>query len=398
MAMSTLYNLSYTSPVQITREVYNNVGASTFTLGDTPRAFKGSTDFEIWTASTGGTQLVEDTDYSLEDLDSLYTSEAGFNVYAGIDIINGAYQSGNIYITYKIIGSYTVASLFEEGATSVNNITANYTILDDDGYEAIHVNPESGDVIVTLPTLADNTGRTLKIFVTHLGGKVTLDGEGAETVNGDAGFVMQSKYDHVTVFGGVSEWLILSGKQSYDTGWINTNDWTNRHLGSSTVNYDGLSGTFTVGELITEATSANTGIIQSDTGSVLILKNVTGTGIFTDGRELTGGTSGATADVNESTSNKNADSNLLYDFDINSYNLIYNISASTDGTENNSFNLGQSPDWTTNSYGMQIDQTDSDSAIIQTGTSGTWYMDGSGAISTVNTQDWFYKIYASRVI
>lgn len=58
--------------------------------------------------------------------------------------------------------------------------------------------------------------------------------------------------------------------------------------------YGTLVGTFTVGEIVVGTTSAATGMVVSDTGTVLTVASVTG--VFTVGGEaLTGNTSGATA-------------------------------------------------------------------------------------------------------
>jgi len=65
-------------------------------------------------------------------------------------------------------------------------------------------------------------------------------------------------------------------------------------LGS--LDYDNLSGVFVVGELVLAGTSGSQGRIVSDNGSTLALEKCIGR--FNDDEEITGGTSGATADVN----------------------------------------------------------------------------------------------------
>jgi len=105
MSKDAIYNKNTVSPVQITREHYPARGSGINTLGYVIRAFKGSTDFTIWDAASGGTQLVEDTDYTLQNVDSALTSEAGFNVYTGYQIINASYQNVNLFFTYKVITS-----------------------------------------------------------------------------------------------------------------------------------------------------------------------------------------------------------------------------------------------------------------------------------------------------
>ena len=141
------------------------------------------------------------------------------------------------------------------------------------------------------------------------------------------------------------------------------------------------------------ATSGNTGIITANTGSVLTLKDVTGTGVFIDGRELTGSDSGATADVNVST--KNADSNFTHDLNTPLSNLIVKVMISTDGTDNNSFEAGRYAD--DGSYGLNVSQVDADNILIQTSTLGILIIQGNGTIYAVNTDDYYYKIQAWKL-
>lgn len=132
MAKETFYNLSFASPVQVTREEYINVGSGDNTLGDYPRAIKGSTDFEIWDAASGGNQLTEGVDYELRNRDKVLSPKAGFDVYAGYRILNATYQTGSIFITYKIIRSYNDAEIqndvrldIDQNASDIASILAN---------------------------------------------------------------------------------------------------------------------------------------------------------------------------------------------------------------------------------------------------------------------------------
>lgn len=114
MAKSTLYNFDYASPTSVSREEYENVGAGDLILGDVQRGFKGGTDFEIWTAAVAGTQLTEGVDYELINEDSAYSALAGYEVYTGYKITNATYQSGSIFVTYKIVGSYIDADTIND--------------------------------------------------------------------------------------------------------------------------------------------------------------------------------------------------------------------------------------------------------------------------------------------
>lgn len=121
---ANIYPLNTTTPVQLTREPYYNVGSGAFVLGELSRGFFGSTDFEIWSAETGGTQLTEGVDYTLGGLNSYYTALAGQSVYTTATISNVSYQSGPIYITYKTIGTFTSAPFYnamQDGSNALMN-------------------------------------------------------------------------------------------------------------------------------------------------------------------------------------------------------------------------------------------------------------------------------------
>lgn len=121
---ANIYPLNTTTPVQLTREPYYNVGSGAFVLGELSRGFFGSTDFEIWSAETGGTQLTEGVDYTLGGLNSYYTTLAGQSVYTTVTISNVSYQSGPVYITYKTIGTFTSAPFYnamQDGSNALMN-------------------------------------------------------------------------------------------------------------------------------------------------------------------------------------------------------------------------------------------------------------------------------------
>lgn len=115
MALNTVYKYISGTNYQLTDESYADVGATTFQLGNTKRAFKGGSDLEIWNGlDSSAIQLIENTDYTPENIDYGYTDLEGFTVYSGIKIINVTYQTGTLYITYKTIGSYTDPDVFND--------------------------------------------------------------------------------------------------------------------------------------------------------------------------------------------------------------------------------------------------------------------------------------------
>jgi len=95
------------SGTQITDEIINRTSSTSLGLDhDTIM----ETGFEIWTGAGGtGTQLTLTTDYTLGSEDSALSSEAGDTIYTKVAIVNGAYHSTNLYVTYKSVGDYVDA-------------------------------------------------------------------------------------------------------------------------------------------------------------------------------------------------------------------------------------------------------------------------------------------------
>ena len=95
------------SGTQITDEIINRTSSTSLGLDhDTIM----ETGFEIWTGAGGtGTQLTLTTDYTLGSEDSALSSEAGDTIYTKVAIVNGAYHSMDLYVTYKSVGDYVDA-------------------------------------------------------------------------------------------------------------------------------------------------------------------------------------------------------------------------------------------------------------------------------------------------
>jgi hypothetical protein len=170
MSKATLFNLNIDSPAQIHAELYQDVGASTFQLGTYKRGFY---DVQIYHgADSNDTLLQLDIDYTLEEEDSAYTDMAGFAIYTGIKIINATYQVGDLFISYKCIGTYTDKDMYENIVNTlelevVRNSTvaktASYAVLNGDGYTRIECDTTAGDITITLPAKASNARRQIEI-------------------------------------------------------------------------------------------------------------------------------------------------------------------------------------------------------------------------------------------
>jgi hypothetical protein len=129
VSKSRLFNYNSQFPSLIYDELYEDVGTGGFILGDTKRAFL-ATDFYIETDDSGGTILEEGTDYQLIDEDFNYTEEVGATVYTRVQILNAAYQTGPLYISYKCCGSYTDVDV-------INNINDNFSEYLEENYSCL---------------------------------------------------------------------------------------------------------------------------------------------------------------------------------------------------------------------------------------------------------------------
>lgn len=85
--------------------------------------------------------------------------------------------------------------------------TANYTILDDDGYTVfILADAANANRTLTLPTASANSGRTIIVINNDATYKITIDGEGSEKVCGATTIDLLSQFGSVTLVCDGTEW------------------------------------------------------------------------------------------------------------------------------------------------------------------------------------------------
>lgn len=84
------------------------------------------------------------------------------------------------------------------------NRTGTFTVTDD-GNDLYVLN---GTFTVTLPAVATNNGRTL-YFLNKGPGTITLDGAGAETINGALTWLLQYRLGHAILYCDGTEWLVI---------------------------------------------------------------------------------------------------------------------------------------------------------------------------------------------
>lgn len=90
---------------------------------------------------------------------------------------------------------------------TLTNADSPYTILDGDP-DYFFLNTTAGNITINLPTVADNAGRAIRFFKTIATNIATIDGEGAETINGQLTWNLLKQYAELCVLSNASEWFI----------------------------------------------------------------------------------------------------------------------------------------------------------------------------------------------
>lgn len=305
-------------------------------------------------------------------------------------------------LAHVTAGDIAKASLINDMMPVISAISVDTTIGDDTGYIIYACTAGSDGIKVTLPTAADNTNRCYEfIKVDDTTSVIMIDGEGAETISGLTHIFLTYQYQRVKIICDGSNWYVSEGKQIYKTGMISRSDWQNVHLGTIALDYDNLSGTFQVGEIITGGTSSDTGVIIADDGSTLDLMMCTSGGVFQNNEEISGAWSSATADVNEATgSAKNLDCNFKHKLAVDCFLYTVRLLISTDGTYNNayepksfSFDKAASADLI---QGFTMYQVNANQFRVQTGEDGINVVEADGTRVRLDTEDYFYEIICKR--
>ena len=251
---------------------------------------------------------------------------------ANTDLITKQYFENNRAVSQ-------INTLLGESSYEIQNSDlTNYSKL------VISANPYTGNQIYTLPPLDVNQGKIVRVHTRTLGGKVTIQGQAGAKIGGYSSLALQSENNFLEVIAG-REWEILGYNTIYDTGWVYTTNTSNRHFGTSAFDFDNRSAPFIIGERIIEATSENTGIIQSmtnDSSGTIYVKNITGSGIWTNNRQITGLVSGSTCDVDEpSGNNVNQDTYILHDFNLSMLNIQKTFYWTESKEEADFYEIGQ---------------------------------------------------------
>ena len=135
---------------------------------------------------------------------------------SGDPIKLGIGTSTHVLTSNGTTASWQAATGGGGGGLTIHSTSANYTILDGDGYDVINVTTgSSADVTITLPTAADNAGRKITITKADTGTKfASLTPEGGNTVRGlSTGIFVLDRYESISLISdGVSNWIIEGDK------------------------------------------------------------------------------------------------------------------------------------------------------------------------------------------
>lgn len=274
-----------------------------------------------------------------------------------------------------------------------------YTVLNDDYYDSFIFNTTIQRTL-TLPVASENIGRTIVVKnLTTRPNKITVSGGDGIRFPGHLGSAISDVFlfqqgDSITLLAMTSDWFIIDRNINICSGSIACSDWTNRMMGLCHFGYDNLSGSLVTGDTVTEATSGNTGIIIYYDVSTIYLYQITGTGLFTNNRQITLSSNGATCDVDEASgSSKNQESEVQHRMDI-PFTVMRGIKFAFDEATYIPEHL-----WYDASYPAGISFvsiTTNDSFIIRLALGGVLYIiTGTGALGTINTQDSDFVFYLS---
>ena len=199
--------------------VQDSGGSNKFLTVDEDGAYVGnsrdtSAAFDI-TSTTKGLGLPNMTTTQRDAISSPKT---------GLEIWNTTTGAANVYnsaawVAFSVSTLATATPDTEGKVTSFAGIVksgikaavADYIVSDTDGFDAIEMTTSTTDRVVTLGTAADNKNRILRIsIVDDATGKLTIDGEGSETINGATTIVLFDQFDSVTLRCTGTAWVIIS--------------------------------------------------------------------------------------------------------------------------------------------------------------------------------------------
>jgi len=144
----------------------------------------------------------------------IVVADSSGNAVKTIDDIGGV-SIGDIVTADLADDSVTADKLNDSAISSVSNgsalaVSAAYTVTDTDGVGLILVTTSTSAITITLPTANVNTNRIIAIKKVDTGtGKVTVDGESTETIDGETTLLLPRQYSMCRLFCDGTGWNII---------------------------------------------------------------------------------------------------------------------------------------------------------------------------------------------
>jgi hypothetical protein len=155
--------------------------------------------------SVGGWALKFSTPFTLGST-SVTTTGTRFNYLSGVTGTTGTTTSNLVFSDSPTLsGTITFNGALSLPTTSKS---ANYTATSSD-YSIFCTGGSSG-IIITLPASASNSGRIYVIKKVDSGlGKITIDGNASETIDGELTWVLTLQFESITIQSNGSNWYII---------------------------------------------------------------------------------------------------------------------------------------------------------------------------------------------
>jgi hypothetical protein len=393
-----------------TDELHTAVGAAAFSLRDLAED-SGHDYFRNLSINTlaggAGTLLELGVDYTVSeestdpptDLSARVSTAIGVtvHVYKKITIVNPVYQACALYFSGYYHGDAVSSARLNKEKSRYYTLAANTTITSTYGCGKIFCNAGANGIKLTLNF---EKGQEIEFIKTDLyatnKSAVTLVAavaiDGFTVQSGNYYLFLFDQYQRIRLYFDGTQYHITGGCLDYSTGGINTNDWTNRHFGDAVVGYDTQTVAFSIGEKVTAA-SGNTGIIVWLDATTMIMKKVTGTGIFINNEALTGSWGGAAL---ENVSTKNVDSYIYHNTGLkfSNFNIIGYACA------NSTFSILTAQKFqdywvdlvNAKNYGYGLIGIDASNFYIQTCAHGIVFVTAAGDGDVYDTEDYSYNI------
>jgi hypothetical protein len=282
-------------------------------------------------------------------------------------------------------------------SSSVLETSSDYSFTKTDGITDVISNASAKQNIFTLPKLSENLGR--KIVFNNLNDGITKIVNNA--VDGAFTQYLIQADDNLEVIATTTKWVIKKITTRITSGEVDRSDSTNVHIGTVDIDYDNMSGSFDIGEIVTGSGGATGRIILDNnaglTGTLVVIQ-CTGTGNFINNNTLTGSNSGATALVNEpSGTTKNLDSNFYHGLGIAygeyTSRQIITFGGNTFEEADSNSDIGSG-----NTLGYTKYKVDTNNFKHQSGANGLYFIQDTGIGDDLTTDSIQYEVTMERKI